>query len=142
MHSDSRPANRRVSIRCALAGCVGMLISQVALGQVLPWTPPMPSGPTAPPSKVIKGPVGNGTYIRVLIESDSVGLIGDQIVLIESTVRAPVCVRTPGRGVTIKGNNLDCALCVEFTSQVIVGNTLVANRCAGRGTNRPDVFGW
>lgn len=102
----------------------------------------MPAGPAAPSSRVLKGPVGNGTYIGVVIESQTVGVMGDQITLIDSTVRAPVCVRTPGSGVTIKGNTLDCALCVEFTSNVVVGNTLVNNRCAGRGTNRPDIFGW
>jgi hypothetical protein len=142
VQANARLRQRWLTVQRAIFAAAALLAAYAALGQMVPWQPSMPFGPTVPPNNVLKGPVGNGTYIRVVIESQTVGIMGDQVTLIDSTVRAPVCVRTPGNGVTIKGNTLDCALCVEFTSNVIVGNTLVNNRCAGRGTNRPDIFGW
>jgi hypothetical protein len=124
-----------------VTGALGIALACAAVAQAQPWSQPsMP--PSGSPARYLKGPVGNGVYVNVVIESSTVGVMGDTVTLIDSTVRAPVCVRTGGQGVTIKNNTLDCGLCVEFTSPMLVGNTLIGNRCSGRGTNRPDVFGW
>lgn len=128
--------------RALVAVSLGLAWAGVTVAQPRPWVPPSLAPGATDPIRYLKGPVGNGVYINVVIESDTVGVLGDTVTLIDSTVRAPVCVRTAGQGVTIRNNTLDCGLCVEFTSPVLIKNTLIGNRCSGRGTNRPDVFGW
>jgi hypothetical protein len=116
--------------------------------------------------ELIRGPVGSGYYNNVHIISDSVGIQGysvtatnsviealslkpidhmtrqQSVTVTNSVIEAPVCIRTGGQGATISNNILICDLCIEFTDKVLINNTLTNNQCAGRGTNRPDVFGW
>jgi hypothetical protein len=90
---------------------------------------------------IIRGPVYGGTYRNVHIISDSVGVRGSNILLTDSVVDAPICVSTSGMGNTINRNSLNCSLCIEFTGETIMDNQVNDNRCAGRLSNRPDVFG-
>lgn len=92
--------------------------------------------------EIIKGPVGSGYYNNVHIISDSVGIQGYSVMVTNSVIEAPVCIRTGGQGATVSNNVLMCSLCIEFTDRALIKNTLTNNRCSGRGTNRPDVFGW
>ena len=92
--------------------------------------------------EIIRGPVGNGSYINVHIISDSVGIQGQSVMVVNSIIEAPVCIRAGGQGAIVSNNSLLCNLCIEFTDRVLVNNILANNRCSGKGTNRPDVFGW
>lgn len=92
--------------------------------------------------EIIKGPVGSGYYNNVHIISDSVGIQGYSVMVTNSVIEAPVCIRTGGQDVTVSNNILICNLCVEFTDSALINNTLDNNQCLGQGTNRPDVFGW
>ena len=106
--------------------------------------PKQPSGETRDSmgKKMIRGPVGAGHYDNVHIISDSVGVQGLVVTVTNSVIEAPVCIRTGGQDAQIINNILVCNLCIEFTESVLLGNVLMDNRCSGRGTNRPDVFGW
>ncbi len=92
--------------------------------------------------KIIRGPVGSGVYNNVHIISDSVGVQGDSVTVTDSIIEAPVCVRTLGYNTRVINSDLRCNLCIEFTGRVLLNNVLAEIRCAGKGTNRPDVFGW
>lgn len=92
--------------------------------------------------KIIKGPVGPGTYINVHIISDSVGIYGDNTKIINSVIEAPICISVNGLENYISQNDLRCNLCVQFRGTSLIDNTMSNNHCAGQGTNRPDVFGW
>lgn len=92
--------------------------------------------------RLIQGPVGPGTYFNVHIISNSVGVFGDNVKVINSFIEAPVCIRVGGISNQISNNILKCNLCVQFTGDTLIDNTLNNNNCSGRGTNRPDVFGW
>lgn len=92
--------------------------------------------------KIILGPVGSGHYNNVRIISASVGVSGNTVSVTNSVIEAPVCIQTYGDGVRVTNNTLLCDLCIEFTGGMLTNNTLANNRCSGRGTNRPDVFGW
>jgi hypothetical protein len=92
---------------------------------------------------ILQGPVGSGIYSQVHIVSKSVGVFAVlPTTIVDSVIEAPVCVSTSGRNLTLRGNVLDCALCVEFTEGFVANNTIADNTCTGRGTNRPDVLGW
>lgn len=96
--------------------------------------------------KVINGPVGPGFYSNVRIVSGSVGIDAPQdfsvVTVVNSVIEAPVCVRTSGYNTVLRNNELRCGLCVEFVGGALIGNELTNNTCTGRGTNRPDIFGW
>ncbi len=92
---------------------------------------------------IMQGPVPSGVYTRVHIISQSVGVVAVlPTTIVDSVIEAPVCVSTSGRNLTLRGNVLDCALCIEFSDGFLLNNTIVDNTCTGRGTNRPDVLGW
>jgi hypothetical protein len=118
------------------AASVSLLLANPAIGQ-----PSLPDRDAAG-RKILRGPVGDGIYQDVRIVSDSVGIAGRVIVVRTVVIEAPVCIRTPGQGVYVADSLLNCSLCIEFTDSVLINNTLMNNRCSGRGTNRPDVFGW
>ena len=92
--------------------------------------------------EIVRGPVGSGYYNNVHIISDSVGIQGYSVMVTNSVIEAPVCIRTGGQGATVSNNILMCNLCIEFTDNTLINNTLSNNQCSGQGTNRPDVFGW
>jgi hypothetical protein len=93
--------------------------------------------------KILKGPVSGGFYSNVHIISDSVGVLAyGPTTIMNSVIEAPTCVKSGGHGLSLQSNELNCNLCVEFTGSVLIDNQLISNRCSGRGTNRPDVFGW
>jgi len=92
--------------------------------------------------EIVRGPVGSGYYNNVHIISDSVGIQGHSVMVTNSVIEAPVCIRTGGQGATVSNNILMCNLCIEFTDNALINNILTNNQCSGRGTNRPDVFGW
>lgn len=92
--------------------------------------------------EIIKGPLGSGSYNNVHIISDSVGIQGELVMITNSVIEAPLCIRTRGLHSLIENNILICNLCIEFTDRVLIGNRVVYNECSGQGTNRPDVFGW
>lgn len=92
---------------------------------------------------ILKGPVSAGIYNNVHIISNSVGVIATGATAIhDSVIDAPVCVEASGIGLLMRNNQLNCDLCINFTGTTLVNNTLESNTCTGRGTNRPDVFGW
>lgn len=92
---------------------------------------------------IVHGPVTSGVYSRVHIVSKSVGVYAIlPTTIVDSVIDAPVCVSTSGRNLTLRGNVLNCALCVEFTEGFLGNNTFADNTCTGRGSNRPDVVGW
>jgi hypothetical protein len=92
---------------------------------------------------LVHGPVGSGVYSRVHIVSKSVGVYAIlPTTIVDSVIEAPVCVSTSGQNLTLRGNVLNCALCVEFTEGFLGNNTISENTCTGRGSNRPDVLGW
>jgi hypothetical protein len=115
--------------------------SMVLLGEAAAQQASAP-GRDASGRQILRGPVGDGIYQDVRIVSDSVGIVGRVIVVRNVVIDAPVCVRTPGHGVFVADSVLNCGLCIEFLDSVLINNTLLNNRCSGRGTNRPDVFGW
>lgn len=91
--------------------------------------------------EIIEGPVSGGFYNNVHIISDSVGIDSySDVTVTNSVIEADICIKTPGRGATIRNNTLKCGVCVEFTGNTIVNNTLINNRCSGRMTNRSDAF--
>jgi hypothetical protein len=92
--------------------------------------------------KKIKGPVSGGSYSHVLIESDTIGIISKNSVIIKnSIIRAPICVVSMnGSGVRISNSLLDCDLCVEFRSNILKGNVFIRNTCSGVFSNQPEIF--
>ena len=93
--------------------------------------------------KIINGPVFGDYYSNVHIISDSVGVYAQGSVTIRnSVIEAKTCVKSAGIGLNLQNNTLICGLCVEFTGSMLMDNTLSNNNCSGRGTNRPDQFGW
>jgi hypothetical protein len=82
-------------------------------------------------------------YSGVRIVSKSVGVYAIlPTTIVDSVIEAPVCVSSSGRNLTLRGNVLDCALCIEFTEGFLDNNNIGDNHCTGRGSNRPDVVGW
>ncbi|WP_157656004.1 hypothetical protein [Burkholderia ubonensis] len=92
--------------------------------------------------EIIRGPVSGVYFNNVHVISDSVGIRGWSVVVTNSVIEAPVCIRTSGQSSTISNNDLKCDLGIEFTEAALIRNTLTNNRFTGRGTNRPDVLGW
>lgn len=93
--------------------------------------------------EIIYGPVSGSYYNNVRIISNSVGIYARGSTIIRnSVIEAPICVESSGVGLNLQGNELKCNLCVKFTGSFFMDNTLSSNRCAGKGTNRPDIFGW
>lgn len=74
---------------------------------------------------IIKGPVASGIYSRVHIVSETVGVFAIlPTTITNSVIEAPVCVSTFGRNLTLRGNVLDCALCIEFGDGFLANNTI------------------
>ncbi|HFT8004940.1 TPA: hypothetical protein ACU9T0_005907 [Burkholderia cenocepacia] len=92
--------------------------------------------------EIIRGPVSGVYFNNVHVISDSIGIRGWSVVVTNSVIEAPVCIRTSGQSSTISNNDLKCDLGIEFTEAALIRNTLTNNRFTGRGTNRPDVLGW
>ncbi|EDM65627.1 MAG: hypothetical protein COA76_00400 [Moritella sp.] len=92
--------------------------------------------------EIIIGPVGEGYYENVHIISSTVGVISSgESIIVNSVIEAPICVRATGINLTIRGSNLYCDLCVQFTGRALINNKFMNNKCEGQFTNRPDVFG-
>lgn len=92
---------------------------------------------------VLEGPLPSGHYHRVRIQATTVGVYATQPTAItDSVIVAPVCVVSSGRGLTLRGNRLDCEVCVEFTEGVLADLDIRDNEGRCRGSNRPDVLGW
>lgn len=122
-------------------------------GSVAALPPPRTAAPTATLDtevkrdvaglRIVQGPVGPGFYSKVRIVSSTVGVDAyATTTIVDSVIEAPVCVRSTGQHLLVRNNVLKCGLCVEFTGGPLIDNTLSNNRCIGRGTNRPEVFGW
>lgn len=91
--------------------------------------------------EIIRGPVSSGIYSNVHIISDSIGVNGFGPTMIsDSVIEAPICVRSTGQGLSLQNNVLNCDLCVEFMPGALMNNSLISNQCAGRLSNRPDIF--
>ncbi len=91
--------------------------------------------------QIVRGPVFGGNHDSVHIVSNSVGVIaGPGTSITNSVIEAPVCVQSDGNRLHLNSNHLQCDLCVEFTTRVLLNVVLAHNTCSGRGTNRPDVF--
>jgi hypothetical protein len=86
--------------------------------------------------KIIKGPVYGNYYNNVRIISNSVGVVSHSLTLMNSVIEAPVCVRTSGMDLSLIGNDLRCGLCVEFTTDLMMGVVASDNRCSGRFSNQ------
>lgn len=92
---------------------------------------------------ILQGPVESGIYSQVHIISESVGVFAIlPTTIVDSEIEAPVCVSTSSRNLTLRGNVLNCALCIEFTDGFLLDITIADNLCMGQGTNRPDILGW
>lgn len=92
---------------------------------------------------IIEGPVASGVYHRVRIVSPTVGVHAVlPTTITDSVIEAPVCVSSSGRGLTLRGNLLDCNLCIEFTEGLLIDIVIADNTCKGFGTSRPDILGW
>lgn len=131
-----------------LAGIQAIEARNRDVERTAPYVPPAPA-PANPERdrdgrRIVRGPVPGGYYDNVRIVSSTVGVIAGRggATITNSVIEAPVCVRAEGFGLTMRNNTLLCNLCVEFTGSVLVQNVLAQNQCSGRGTNRPDVFGW
>lgn len=91
----------------------------------------------------LRGPLPSGQYHGVRIVSDSVGVIAiHATTIVNSVIEAPVCVLSSGHELTLRGNLLNCELCVEFTEGLLLNLQIADNQCNGRGTNRPDILRW
>ena len=87
--------------------------------------------------KIIRGPVHERYLNNVHIISDSYGVIAmDGAIITDSVIEAPICVKSSGRGLTLKRNELNCQLGVEFTGSILMDNTLMSNSYAGTLSNR------
>lgn len=96
--------------------------------------------------KILKGPLPPGTYYKVHIISNTIGvdeLLGGTgpVKIINSYIEARICVRSSGAYVTITSSTLNCDMGVEFMGNSIHDNTLTHNKTRGELTNRPDIFG-
>ncbi len=92
---------------------------------------------------IIEGPVASGVYHRVRIVSPTVGVHAVlPTTITDSVIEAPICVSSSGRGLTLRGNVLDCNLCIEFTEGLLIDIVIADNTCKGFGTSRPDILGW
>jgi hypothetical protein len=135
-------------------------VSTAPEGRIVPpastrdFVPPPVAHAEQPPSeprdnmgrKVLNGPLGPGFYTNVRIVSSTIGIDAGSdlsiVTVIDSVIEASVCIRSAGYRTVLRGNELRCGLCVEFVGSSLIGNELTNNICTGRGTNRPDVFGW
>lgn len=87
--------------------------------------------------QIIYGPVRERHLSNVHIISNSYGVVAmDGAVITDSVIEAPVCVQSSGLGLTLKRNDLNCQLGVEFTGSILMNNTLDSNRFSGRLSNR------
>ena len=92
--------------------------------------------------KIIKGPVGPGFYNHVCIISNSVGVEANgPTTVVNSVIKAPICVEADGMDLKLENNILKCRLGVKFDSNTLINNSLIHNEFYGRWTNRPDIFG-
>lgn len=93
--------------------------------------------------EMLQGPIESGHYAHVHIVSKTVGVFAIlPTTIIDSEIDAPVCVSTSSRNLTLRGNVLNCALCIEFTDGFLLDIAIEDNVCMGQGTNRPEVLGW
>lgn len=93
--------------------------------------------------EILEGPVSGAYYTNVHIISDSVGVYArGSTTIVNSVIEARVCVQSNGIGLNMNNNVLKCGECIQFTGSMLMDNSLSNNQISGRGTNRPDIFGW